>query len=208
MFLSRIDGLLRCYRTDERGIAAVEFGLIAPIMLLMMLGAVEVGRATVVSRRFDLVTHVIADLVSRDASVTGAGDLPAIASAAQLIWKPYDASTLKFQVLQIRNAGAAAKKIAPNTTYVDWSYSFFGASIPAQCSLYPMPANLIVQGASSIVVNGFYTYTPLFSSNPVFTNVAQMNWTRTVALSPRQTTCVPFTDAPFNEANCGVVTCE
>jgi len=208
MYLRLLSASLKSYLKDHRGIASVEFGMIAPVLAFMMIGAVEVGRATVTSRRFDLVTHVIGDLVSRDKTLTGATDLPAISSAAQLIWSPYPIGNLKFQVLQIRNAATTAKKIAPNTTYVDWSYSFLGASVPTQCSLYPMTAGLVPQGQAAIVVNGTYTYTPLFSSSPIFPNVASVNWARTVVLSPRQDICVSFTDSPFNEANCGVVTCE
>lgn len=171
MAMSRFWKLLRSYGRSEKGIAAVEFALISPVLLLMMLGAVEAGRATVLARRFDLVTHMVADLVSRGEQtgsfVTISGDMTPISQAVQLVWAPYSMATLKFQILQVRAANTGSTKLAAGMTYVDWSYSFFGATVPSQCSLYTMPANLVANGNGMIVVNSTYTYTPLLAINPV-----------------------------------------
>ncbi len=42
--LHRIGHLLQRFRSDRRGIAAVEFGLAAPIVIMLLLGLIEMGR--------------------------------------------------------------------------------------------------------------------------------------------------------------------
>lgn len=193
--LTRFSTVLKAFGVDRRGVAAVEFALIAPVGMVLMLGTIELGRAVVTDRRFNLVTAVISDLVAREAVMNNA-ELTAIATAAQVMWQPYDQTTLKFQVMQIRNAAATATKITPNTYYVDWSYPFFGATVPAQCAAYSLPANMFVQGGSTIIVNGTYTYKPLLGTSLPFATTATWNWTSTSNHSPRNA-CVDY-----NGTNC------
>ncbi|MFZ8477639.1 hypothetical protein ACO1MN_15370, partial [Staphylococcus aureus] len=85
----------------------------------------EAGRATVIARRFDLVTHMVADLISCGEATTSqvtTSDLTAISQAVQLVWAPYDMTTLKFQILRVRAANTGSSKLAAGTTYVDWAY--------------------------------------------------------------------------------------
>lgn len=204
MVLSRINRALNIFKMDRSGVAAVEFALIAPVAMIMMMGTVELGRAVVTARRFNLVTAVISDLVARENTMSTA-DLDAIATAAQTIWSPYDQTTLKFQVMQIRKATLAALKIAPNTIYVDWAYSYFSASVPSQCSVYTetsIPSNMLATGAAIIIVNGSYTYKPLFGTQLPFATTANWSWTSSSSHSPRQV----CTD--YNKTNCLPTTCE
>ena len=182
--MSRIHSTLKAFRCDRRGIAAVEFAMIAPVLMLMMLGTVEIGRAVVTSRRFNLVTSVISDLVARESVMTNA-ELDAIALGAQIIWQPYNQATLKFVVMQVRSAGVGSLKKLAGATYVDWSYPYFGATKPADCAAYPLPLNMLAIGASTIIVNGSYTYTPIFAHGGFFSTAATFNWTSTSSHSPR-----------------------
>jgi len=208
--MSRINGYVKAFKRNRQGVAAVEFGLIAPIALLLLLGTIELGRALVTARRFYLVTSVISDLVSREhempdppAAANPAAEMAAIASAALTMWKPYDPTTLQFQVLQIRDAAATATKIAPGTIYVDWSYPMFGAPAVTQCSAYPgLSATLIPQGQALVIVKGTYTYKPLFTVPLSFATAANWKWAATSSHSPRQFGCVDY-----NQTNC-VSVCE
>ena len=202
MVLSRIRNTLKAFGIDRRGVAAVEFALIAPVGMVMMLGTIELGRAVVTARRFNLVTAVISDLVAREATMNDT-ELAAIATAATVMWQPYDAATLQFQVLQIRQSGPTATKIAANTNYVDWPKGFFGATVPAKCSLYTpvLPANMLSPGGVVIIVNGSYTYKPLLGTSLPFATATTWNWTSTSSHGPRNA-CVDY-----NVTNC-LPTCE
>jgi Flp pilus assembly protein TadG len=54
------------FRKDRRGVAAIEFALLVPVMLIMYVGTVEITEAFYVDRRITLVTRVSGDLVARD----------------------------------------------------------------------------------------------------------------------------------------------
>jgi Flp pilus assembly protein TadG len=76
-------GIPRCRRArlyaaslmeDRRGIAATEFAVIVPIMLVMFFGRVEVSCCIAVDRKVTLMARTLADLTSRSVSVAN-GDL-------------------------------------------------------------------------------------------------------------------------------------
>jgi Flp pilus assembly protein TadG len=64
--LSRIVGRAR----NESGMAAVEFSLILPILVILWIGGVEVTEALSVDRRINNLSSAIGDLVSRSKVVT------------------------------------------------------------------------------------------------------------------------------------------
>ena len=55
---------------EERGIAAVEFSLILPIMIVLWIGGVEVTSALSVDRRLNNLASSIGDLVARSKTIT------------------------------------------------------------------------------------------------------------------------------------------
>jgi Flp pilus assembly protein TadG len=60
-------------RTRDDGVAAVEFALIAPIMAVMLIGAIEMSGAVTIDRRVSQVAATTGDLTARfDGSITPA----------------------------------------------------------------------------------------------------------------------------------------
>ena len=55
--------LLRLAR-DTRGLSAVEFALLAPVMISLYFGVAEVGQAFMVQKRQAHVASMVADLVA------------------------------------------------------------------------------------------------------------------------------------------------
>src|SRR5688572_10346719 len=58
-------GLLARMRRDTRGVAAVEFGFIVPIMFFLFVGTIEFSQALTVDRRLTLAASSTADLIAR-----------------------------------------------------------------------------------------------------------------------------------------------
>lgn len=57
--------LLRRFVGAEEGVAAVEFALILPLLLLIYLGSIEASSLFTVDRRVEVISTTVADLVAR-----------------------------------------------------------------------------------------------------------------------------------------------
>ena len=54
---------------DRRGVAAIEFAMIVPIMLVMFFGTVEFSSGVAVDRKVTLMARTLSDLTSQSLSV-------------------------------------------------------------------------------------------------------------------------------------------
>ncbi len=70
--------------SDRRGLAAVEFALIAPVMMIMFYGVVELSSAIDCNSRVARVSSTVADLVAQSPAVSTA-DTTNIFNAANAI---------------------------------------------------------------------------------------------------------------------------
>ena len=64
--------MLKRLRSDIRGIAAVEFALIAPVVILLYCGFAELTMAMMAERRAAHTASVVADLVAQTPSISSA----------------------------------------------------------------------------------------------------------------------------------------
>ena len=55
---------------DQRGVAAVEFAVVVPMMLVMFFGTVEFSNGVAADRKVSMTAQTLADLTSRYTSVT------------------------------------------------------------------------------------------------------------------------------------------
>jgi Flp pilus assembly protein TadG len=88
--------LLRIARfaRDTRAVAAVEFALILPLMLLLYLGGVEGAQLYAVDRKVATVAGTVADLVARTKGVLDSDDLEDYFEAATNILQPGQVASL------------------------------------------------------------------------------------------------------------------
>ena len=104
---------------DERGVSAVEFALLLPVMLTLYLGGVEVSQAVAVDRKVTLTARSVADLVAQATSVNTT-DMTNILNAATAVTAPYPSANLKVTVSQVKIDAQGNAKIewsdAKNTT--------------------------------------------------------------------------------------------
>lgn len=70
---------------DQRGVAALEFALTAPVLLLVMGGAIDFGLATLGSGRLASgVNHGVATAIAQGTAVTAASIVTAVQNGARL----------------------------------------------------------------------------------------------------------------------------
>src|SRR5712691_1028725 len=93
---------------DRRGVSAVEFAMLLPLMVTLYLGSAEVSQGVGIDRKVTLVSRTVADLASQVSSINNA-DMTNMLSASSAVIAPYDPTKLKVVVsaVSVDNAGVA-----------------------------------------------------------------------------------------------------
>ncbi len=147
--------VLKLARNIE-GMAAIEFAMVAPMIVFLFIGTIEFSQALTVDRRVQQVASSTADLIAREKSLTTA-DLEGIMQITDHLVAPYDALPLRVTVLNVYSAinNAADTKVC-------WSYNHNGGVHSyAANEKYAMPDGILGKGASAIVAEVTYDYEPL-----------------------------------------------
>src|SRR3954470_16355345 len=100
---ARVTGLaqhLSSLRRDQRGVSAVEFAMLLPLMITLYLGAVEISQGVGIDRKVTLTTRTVADLASQVSSINNA-DMTNLLNASAAVIAPYDTTKLKVTVSEI-----------------------------------------------------------------------------------------------------------
>ena len=136
---------------DLRGVSAVEFAILLPVMLSLYFGAAEVGQAVAVDRKVTITARTVADLVAQGQTIKAA-DLTNSLTAAAAVIAPYPVGNLKVTVSVIN--------IDANQV----------ATIPANCSqtlngtketVATLPAALKIAGTTLVWGEVQYSYKPV-----------------------------------------------
>ncbi len=107
------------WRKDKKGIAAVEFAFVVPIMMVMFIGAVELSQAITVDRRVTQVASSTADLVARKETSISNNEITDILRIGGFIMAPYSQSPLQ---VVMRNVSSSSKDAT--TTKQSWQCTF------------------------------------------------------------------------------------
>src|SRR5436189_6334902 len=87
-FAGRLGRRLTALAGDQRGVSAVEFAMLLPLMLTLYLGAVEISQGIGADRKVTLTARTVADLVSQVSSLSAA-DMTNSLNAASPVTSPY-----------------------------------------------------------------------------------------------------------------------
>ena len=129
---------IRRWNQDKRGVAAIEFAMIVPIMLALFIGSIEFSQAITVDRRITQIASSTADLVAREKTITTA-QLGNVMDIAKILMKPYETSLLRITLTSV-----FANITNPAITKVCWSFSFQGgANTYAKNQTYTLPAGIV-----------------------------------------------------------------
>jgi Flp pilus assembly protein TadG len=166
---------------DTRGVAAVEFAMIAPLLLLLYFGVVELTQGLMTKQRAAHTASTIGDLVAQNSSITSAqvGDVFTVGGT---LMYPYPTTTLKMRV-------SSLTADASDHVTVAWSQA---SGMPAltKGSSVTVPSNVIAANGSAIMGESQYTYTSVFGQimpTPVV-------FKEVYYLQPRLSTTVTCTD--------------
>ena len=157
---ARAKALLRRWNGDTAGMAAVEFALIAPIMGVMFIGAVELSQAIIVDRRVTQIAASTADLVARAETSISQSDITDIMKAGSFIMAPYSQNPLQIVIREFQSSPASATTVKQSWTC---SYNGTGSTLTCTCTntTATPPANLLTTNDAVIVSQVTYAYKPL-----------------------------------------------
>lgn len=145
------------FLSDRSGAAALEFALVAPLLLACYFVTMEVGQAIETSKKVGRVASTVADLITRQQEMTP-DELKAIMHIGQAIVTPYGRSlpTIVATGIQITNGNAT----------VAWSRKLSnGGFLPGDAvnTTTTVPEKLRVDGTFLIRVTTILDYRPVLT---------------------------------------------
>ncbi len=146
----------RTLRRDEGGMIAVEFALLIPIAVLILVAEFTLGEAIGISRKVAITGRTLTDLVARRAVVSSA-DLATILNASTQIIAPFPSANLKIVLAQLSTDDKG------KTTTVVWNEPFNMTGLVDK-STFVLPAGMAQAGTSLIYAEVRYDYTPPFGA--------------------------------------------
>ena len=177
---------------DQSGIAATEFAVIVPIMLVMFFGTVEFSSGLAVDRKVTLVARTLSDLTSQSPAAVDDSYLKNVFTASIAILAPYSATPTQATLSEIY---VDSNKIAK----IQWSKAATIASGATQATLttsshnavdtIAIPSGLLVKQTYLILSEVRYLYTPTvgYVMGKAGVTLSDVTFTR-----PRQNTCVDY----------------
>jgi Flp pilus assembly protein TadG len=139
---------------DSRGVAAVEFALLLPILMLLYFGVVELTQGLMTQQRTNHVAAAVGDLVSQSSTLTSA-DVTDIFSVGAAVMYPYPTTSLKLRVSSL------TADIHGNVT-VAWSQASGMTALTKGATVAALPTNVIQPGESVVMSESRYTYASVF----------------------------------------------
>lgn len=141
----------RRFVRDERGVSAVEFALVLPVMLLLFFGSTELGDALAIDRKVGHITSTLTDLVTQSKSITDT-DMANIFNIAKSIMTPYSDSLLKMKVSGVWIDSSK------NAT-VSWSYAKNDTALTKGATV-TLPSAQVQASTFLVMTEAHYPYTP------------------------------------------------
>jgi Flp pilus assembly protein TadG len=156
---------------DCRGLSAIEFAMLLPILITLFFGTIELSSGLAISRKVTLTAHTVADLASQLTTVKPSDSTDMLAASSSIMW-PYVNNPVTANDL------AKSLKIVLSCVDIDvngnatiaWSDTLNGTA-HGKGSATTVPAALINKNTHTGLLWGEVstTYTPTFATNLVGT---------------------------------------
>jgi Flp pilus assembly protein TadG len=161
--MPRSTKVYRRFVASTRAVAAVEFGLVLPILLLMLLASIDAGRAIAIYMKVRASAYTV-DAVTNQYSVIHDTDMQQILGASAVVLSPYSPTPLKIIVSQL-SISAGGQATATWSDALNATARPVGSSVVVPSTLTGnTPPNNICASFPCYVILGevSYSYTPMF----------------------------------------------
>jgi Flp pilus assembly protein TadG len=179
--------LHRRFAASTQGMAAIEFAMILPVLMVLFLGTLDGGRAIAIYMKVRSATYAL-DAITNQYTTVQASDMTGIMGAITQMMQPYSSTPAIIKISQVKVSAAKAATIS-------WGVAQ-GGSARAQGSSISLPSNLAVANTYLIFAEVSYTYTPLYG----YFSAGSIALADNLYSTPRSSTCIIY--VPQNGSSC------
>lgn len=134
---------------DQSGVSAVEFALLAPLMIAFYFGLVEICQGYMADRRATHVASMVGDLSAQADALTYA-ELDDIFAIGVIIMRPFPTDSLQIRVSSVTRGSDGVAR-------VDWSRAWNTTALEED-AVIETPDGLIEEGQSLVMSESVYDY--------------------------------------------------
>jgi Flp pilus assembly protein TadG len=184
--------LTRWFLASTRGVAAVEFAIMLPILVTLFLASVDAARAIAIYTKLRAATYVL-DAITNQYTTIQSADMSTILGATSVVLAPYSSSPVTVVLSQIKVSSATS-------AVVNWSATLNGTALTQKASI-TVPANFascpsypcyLVYGQVS------YAYTPLF----LYFTKSAITLSDSLYATPRVSECILYPPENITSSPC------
>ena len=168
--------------SDQRGLSAVEFALILPVMALIYLGGFELTQALSVNRLVALTASTVTNVVSQYTTISASQQMPDILNASSQVLSPWPSSNATVVVSGITISATGVATVA-------WSQALPSGSARTVGSVVTLPAALDTPGGFVVFGETTYAYTPMLD----YIHIGTINLYSFDYMLPRASTTINMT---------------
>ncbi|MEI9402438.1 TadE/TadG family type IV pilus assembly protein [Mesorhizobium argentiipisi] len=185
---------------DRRGVAAIEFAFIVPVLLIMYFITMEASQAIETSKKVSRIGSMVADLVTQQQTVMTA-NLDAMMKIGTSTLRPYNRSLPTIIITGIQITDEASPKVQ-----VAWSRKVVGTTYSADAKIgdpTTVPSTLKIRNTFLVRVESDLGYVPViaWSENNnqqkalgLLSTFSHINMSETYYLRPRRSPTIPCSD--------------
>lgn len=145
----------RRFSRDRTGVAALEFALILPVMLILYVGGFEVSDAVMLNHKVSHATSVLGDLVTQVEELDTAGiEMGNILDATEAVVSPYPTTDFAIIVTGVTIDGDGNATVA-------WSGARNATALACGAPVV-LPAGIAQPSTFLVVANVSYDFSPPF----------------------------------------------
>lgn len=145
-------GVLARFARCGSGVSAIEFALVVPVLLLILLGGYTYGQLVAVNRKLTITTRSLVDLTTHYASLTST-QLSAIMAASTQVLSPFSGSPLSITLSEVYIGVAGVGTVV-------WSQANANGTALTAGAIVVLPSGVGVANSYVVWAQVGYTFTP------------------------------------------------
>ncbi len=149
---------VRAFAHDRRGVAAIEFAILVPLLFCLYFVSMEVSQGVETSKKNGRISSMVADLITQQTSISSS-EVDAIMKIGEALLQPYNRSKPTITVTAIRISDDTTPKVT-----VAWSRRMTNGAMSTPFTVgekTTVPAKLLLRDSFLIKVDSTMGYKPV-----------------------------------------------